>query len=97
MTPVFVIGWALVGLSLSLAAYALVGVVHAINHQTSPRPFALPVFSLLAFGAMKACWLVGGFVCQISEALAVVLLLNDLAIVASIGWLLFHTTKRTAR
>jgi hypothetical protein len=81
-------------LALSLAAYSLRCVCRAKTTGRDPRPFALPVFSLLAFATMKACWIAGGFVHTVAFSLAFVLLVTDYAVITSIGWLLYHATKR---
>lgn len=87
-------GYGLAGIAVLLAAYALKCVCRAWKTGRSPRPFAMPVFSLLAFAMMKVCWIAGGFVDQFNTALAGVLLATDYAVIIAIGWLLFHATKR---
>jgi hypothetical protein len=96
MTILDLFGYLLVILAMLLAGYSLRCVCRSRKTGRDPRPFAMPVFSLLAFAMMKACWIVGGFAHSISSSLAIVLLITDYAVVGSIGWLLFHATKRRA-
>ncbi len=94
MISLDVFGYTLVVLALLLAAYSLRCVCRARKHGRDPRPFAMPVFSLLAFALMKTCWIAGGFAGQFTTALAGALMATDFAVVFSIGWLLYHATKR---
>lgn len=94
MTIIDLFGYLLIALVVSLAAYSIRCMCRAIKTGRDPRPFAMPVFSLLAFATMKACWIAGGFVHTIADTLAAVLLVTDYAVITSIGWLLFHATKR---
>lgn len=94
MTTIDVFGYALASLAVLLAAYSLRCVCRAKKTGINPRPFAMPVFSLVAFAMMKVCWIAGGFADQFTVALAGVLLATDYAVVFSIAWLLFHATKR---
>jgi hypothetical protein len=94
MTIIDLFGYLLIALAMTLAAYSIRCMCRARITGRDPRPFAMPVFSLLAFATMKACWIAGGFINTIPDSLAGVLLITDYAVITSIGWLLFHATKR---
>lgn len=94
MSLLDVFGYLLIAITMLLAAYAVRCVCRAKRTRRNPRPYAMPVFSLLAFGLMKACWIAGGFVDRVDYLLAVIMLATDYAVITSIGWLLYHSTKR---
>lgn len=94
MTIIDLFGYLLIALTLTLAAYSVRCLCRARKTGRNPRPFAMPIFSLMAFALMKACWIAGGFVHLVAIQLAAVLLVTDYAVITSIGWLLFHATKR---
>lgn len=92
--PLHLFSLLLISVTIALAGYSLHCVCRARRTKRNPRPFAMPVFSLLAFAAMKVCFVFGGFVEQLTDSIASVLLATDYAMVCSIGWLLYHATKR---
>lgn len=92
--PLNFFSFVLIAITIALAGYSLYCVCRARRTKRNPRPFAMPVFALLAFAMMKACFVFGGFVNQLTDSIASVLLATDYAMVCSIGWLLYHATKR---
>lgn len=87
-------GYLLVIMALLLAGYALRCVCRAQVTGRDPRPFAMPVFALLAFAGLQWFLIHGRLFQRFETALAGTWLIINFAMLCSIGWLLFHATKR---
>jgi hypothetical protein len=86
-------GFGLVAAAIALAGYSVYCVCRARKSHKDPRPFALPVFSLLAFSALQFCWIYAGFAEKYGQTLAMSWIVIDTAMLASIAWLLHFATK----
>lgn len=86
-------GYGLGFLALLLVVYALRCVCVARKHHKDPRPFALPVFSLLAFALMQGVLSASGAIATHNETLIGTWLAVEYSQVISTGWLLHYASK----
>lgn len=93
MTVLDFFGYGLGLLSLLLVGYALRCVCLARKHHKDPRPFAMPVFSLLAFALMQGVLSASGAISTHNETLIGVWLAVEYSQVISTGWLLHYASK----
>jgi hypothetical protein len=94
MTLIDSFGYLLVIMAILLAGYALRCVCRAQVTGRDPRPFAMPVFTMLAFAFLQWFLIHGRLFQRFESALAITWLIINFAMLCSIGWLLFHSTKR---
>lgn len=94
MTVLDLFGYGLWLLALTLAVFALRCVCRARKAQRDPRPFALPVFSLLAFAMMQAVLTASGAIATHNEALISTWLAVEYSQLISTGWLLHYASER---
>lgn len=93
MTVLDFFGYGLGLLSLLLVIYSLRCVCVARKRHTDPRPFAMPVFSLLAFALMQGVLSASGAITTHNQTLISVWLAVQYSQLISTGWLLHHASK----
>lgn len=93
MTLLDLFGYGLGLLALTLTVYSLRCVCIARKRRKDPRPFALPVFSLLAFALMQAVLSASGAITTHSETLITTWMAVEYSQLISTGWLLYHASE----
>lgn len=79
--------------ALIAAGFCLAAVYRARAVGRDPRPFAFPVFSLVAFAVMEFLWTISGEPDVVDPLYRYTWSVVDFSLVACIAWLVFVAAK----
>ena len=86
-------GLMLTAAAVVAAGFCLAAVYRARKVGRDPRPFAFPVFSLIAFAVMELMWTVSGDPDVVDPVYRYTWTVVDFSLVGCIAWLVFVAAK----